>query len=460
LSRNLFEILVEVSRRDEDFKGYPEFVYFSKTKSKTRYQTLELNALRDHLLASHLALVQAEASLYEEVRGEVVRLREDLLDLAKVLAELDLSVSMAGISLERHYCRPCISLDGSLVDIQGGRHVVVEALKHSNQKNFVENDCYMQLATSRFHFITGPNMGGKSTYLRQVALITLMAHCGLFVPATRAVIGVTDAIYTRIGSADNLSDDQSTFMMEMHETAEILRKATSRSLVIMDEIGRGTCHQEGLAIAWAVSQYLYRDLQCKTLFATHYLELGKLLLDTCPAIRAFQTTARRLSVTDLCTCLLSSLSPLGRQDMFSAEIGAWHRGAIVRHSCRRRGRTSRQSYRVVEILCGASHCNPRGRSYLTGVVHTLFVLLEDRSQEWMSVLKGSRKFGDESWKIRIDNWRIWHHRYDRQNKCVSVEKTWMLSRENQSRPGGAGQCEAHGGHQRRLAVLLSSAIYS
>ena len=297
ISRNVFDLYVEVSRKDDVlFHKFPKFSISSNTKVKTRYHTFELTALRDKLIGSHLALIEAENVIYEECRQEILLKQEQLLNLASTLSELDVSLTMAKLAMERKYCRPVLTSDNSIIEIHDGRHAVVEQLKLANEKNFIENDCQMHHDIGRFHFITGPNMGGKSTYLRQIALIILMAHCGFYVPAKKALIGLTDAIYTRIGSADNLSEDQSTFMKEMQETADILRKATSKSLVIMDEIGRGTCHKEGISIAQAVCHYLYHEIQCKTLFATHYHELGLPLLQKCPGMKAFQTTAKVLPV--------------------------------------------------------------------------------------------------------------------------------------------------------------------
>jgi DNA mismatch repair protein MutS len=295
--RTVNEIYLEVNAKDDRTSIPSKFLYLSRTKLKTRYQTLDLIKLKGQLISFQQDIRDAETRLLEELRENILEQKEELSSLCLTLAEIDVSTSMAKLAVTKNYCRPLMSKDSSVLHICDGRHLVVESLKSMQQKNFIENDLIMDKDSSRFHFITGPNMGGKSTFLRQVALIALMAHCGFYVPARSAIIGLTDAIFTRIGAADNLVEDQSTFMMEMKQTAAILHKATSRSLVIMDEIGRGTSYHEGLAIAYGISVYLYEQLSCKTLFATHYHSLGHILQNRLPAFKAFQTSAKILPVS-------------------------------------------------------------------------------------------------------------------------------------------------------------------
>ena len=207
------------------------------------------------------------------------------------MGSLDALCSLAQVAKQRNYARPEMVKRGGTLDITGGRHPVVEAV---SDEQFVPNDCYMDSADNRTIIITGPNMAGKSTYMRQVALITLMAHIGSFVPAKSAMIPITDKIFTRIGASDNLISDQSTFMVEMNEVASIIRNATKDSLLILDEIGRGTSTFDGLSIAWAVVEYLTKNVKAKTLFATHYHELTE-LEGTLDGVKNYKVTVRELN---------------------------------------------------------------------------------------------------------------------------------------------------------------------
>jgi len=199
-------------------------------------------------------------------------------ETASRLADMDALASLAGVSEKYNYCCPVVDREDR-IEIEVGRHPVVERM--SLKDGFVPNDVVLDTEGNRFLVITGPNMAGKSTYIRQVALIVLLAQMGSFVPASRARIGVVDRIFTRIGAADSLVRGQSTFMVEMNEVAQILRHATARSLVILDEVGRGTSTFDGLSIAWAVAEYLH-DKKCigaRTLFATHYHQLTELAIE-------------------------------------------------------------------------------------------------------------------------------------------------------------------------------------
>lgn len=235
-----------------------------------RFITPELKEQEAILLGAEERINALEFELFSRVRGEVARCTPQLQSLAKAIAEWDVLCAFAENAVRYRYVRPVVDTEDR-IHIIGGRHPVVERF---SEKPFVPNDCRLD-PTQRLIILTGPNMSGKSTYIRQNALITLMAHIGSFVPAERAEIGLVDRIFTRVGARDELATGQSTFMVEMTETANILNNATPRSLVILDEIGRGTSTYDGLAIAWAVAEYLHA-IGCKTLFATHYHYLNEL----------------------------------------------------------------------------------------------------------------------------------------------------------------------------------------
>lgn len=240
-----------------------------------RYITEELNDLESKILGAEGKVVDLEYKLFIEIRSKIAVNIERLQKASNIVSILDVLTSFAIIAEDLNYTKPEVNDEG-IIDIQGGRHPVIE--KMLPEGNFIDNDTYLDNATDRLSIITGPNMAGKSTYMRQVALITLMAQIGSFVPANSAKIGVVDKIFTRVGASDDLSMGQSTFMVEMMEVAEILREATEKSLVILDEIGRGTSTYDGLSIAWAVVEYIANKEKCgaKTLFATHYHELTEL----------------------------------------------------------------------------------------------------------------------------------------------------------------------------------------
>ncbi len=240
-----------------------------------RYITEELKNYEEKVLGAEDRISDLEYSLFQQVRETVAASGARISRTAAAVAVLDVLVSIAFVSVERNYCKPLVD-DSDILEINEGRHPVVEAMNLGER--FVPNDTRLDAESSQILMITGPNMAGKSTYMRQVALITLMAQVGCFVPATSATIGIADRIFTRVGAGDNLAKGQSTFMVEMMETAHILRTASSRSLVVLDEIGRGTSTFDGLSIAWAVAEFLHDDQTCRprTLFATHYHELADL----------------------------------------------------------------------------------------------------------------------------------------------------------------------------------------
>lgn len=240
-----------------------------------RYITEELKNLENQILGAEEKVVNLEYNAFVNIREEISRNVVRLQTTSEVIASLDVLTSFAQVAEDMNYCMPEVNTLGT-IDIKNGRHPVIEKILGAG--SFVENDTYLDKEENRLSIITGPNMAGKSTYMRQVALITLMAQCGSFVPAESAKIGVVDKIFTRVGASDDLSMGQSTFMVEMMEVATILKEATSNSLVILDEIGRGTSTYDGLSIAWAVAEFIADKEKCgaKTLFATHYHELTEL----------------------------------------------------------------------------------------------------------------------------------------------------------------------------------------
>ena len=240
-----------------------------------RYITEDLKSLENQILGAEEKVVNLEYNAFIEIREEIAKNIKRLQATAMAVSELDVLTSFAQVAEDLNYCMPQVDNSG-IIDIKAGRHPVIEKMLGAG--SFVDNDTYLDKDGNRLSIITGPNMAGKSTYMRQVALITLMAQVGSFVPASEAHIGVVDKIFTRVGASDDLSMGQSTFMVEMMEVATILKDATSNSLVILDEIGRGTSTYDGLSIAWAVSEYIADKEKCgaKTLFATHYHELTEL----------------------------------------------------------------------------------------------------------------------------------------------------------------------------------------
>ena len=267
----VFGYYIEVSNSFKDKVPY-SYIPRQTLAGGVRYTTEELKELETRILGSSDAAARLEEHLFGEIVAMLARNIPVFQSIAEAVASLDCLVSLANVAKENKYCRPEIANEGAL-EIEDGRHPVVEAI---SKERFVPNDCILDNGDARTMIITGPNMAGKSTYLRQVALITFMAQVGSFVPAKRARIPLTDRIFTRIGANDNLILDRSTFMVEMTEVANILRNATERSLLILDEVGRGTSTFDGLSIAWSVIEYLTQKVRAKTLFATHFHELTEL----------------------------------------------------------------------------------------------------------------------------------------------------------------------------------------
>lgn len=267
----VFGYYIEVTNSFKDKVPY-SYVPRQTLANCVRYTTEELKDLEGKILGSTDAASRLEEHLFGELTEMLSRNIPVFQRIAGAIAMLDCLVSFATVAKENKYCRPEIA-EGGALEIEEGRHPVVEAI---SKERFVPNDCRLDNGEDRTMIITGPNMAGKSTYLRQVALITFMAHVGCFVPARRARVPLCDRIFTRIGASDNLILDRSTFMVEMTEVANILRNATEKSLLILDEVGRGTSTFDGLSIAWSVIEYLTDRIRAKTLFATHYHELTEL----------------------------------------------------------------------------------------------------------------------------------------------------------------------------------------
>lgn len=271
---NVFGYYIEVSKANlrlvpADYERKQTLV------NAERFTTRELKELEAKILAAEERILELERELFAALReftaGQAARIRQT----AQAVAELDVAAALAQVAAENRYVRPRFSDTGEM-RIVGGRHPVVEKLAEQEGTRFVPNDLYLNRDTDRIALITGPNMGGKSTYLRQAALIAILAQMGSFVPAESAVLPLIDRVFTRVGASDNLARGRSTFMVEMMETAAILNTATADSLIVLDEIGRGTATYDGLALAWAVVEYIHDKIRAKTLFATHYHELTEL----------------------------------------------------------------------------------------------------------------------------------------------------------------------------------------
>jgi len=272
----VFGYYIEITNAHRD-KAPADYVRKQTLKNAERYITDELKRYESEVLTASQRAKTLESDLYEQLRGQLAEHLPALQAAAEALATLDVLAGLAQLAVERGYRRPAVTQDNVLHIVAGKHPVLAEQLK----ERFVPNDVHMAAGDDRLLVITGPNMSGKSTYIRQAALLTLLAQTGSFIPAEEATIGLADRIFTRVGAADELTRGLSTFMVEMVETANILNNATARSLVILDEVGRGTSTYDGLALAWAISEHIALRLKCRTLFATHYHELTELekLLD-------------------------------------------------------------------------------------------------------------------------------------------------------------------------------------
>ncbi|MBO4251517.1 MAG: DNA mismatch repair protein MutS [Clostridia bacterium] len=268
----VFGYFIEVTNSFKDKVPY-DYVRKQTLANAERFVTEELKELEEKILTAVDRAESLELKLFGEIKTGLTGKVDDLKTTAEGIAELDVLISLATVARDRGFCKPEIADFGEQLIIKDGRHPVVEA---ALKQRFVPNDCVLDNAENRTMIITGPNMAGKSTYMRQIAIITVMAHIGSFVPAREATIPLVDKIFTRIGASDSLISDQSTFMVEMTEVANIVKNATENSLLILDEVGRGTSTYDGLSIAWSALEYLTEKVRAKTLFATHYHELTEL----------------------------------------------------------------------------------------------------------------------------------------------------------------------------------------
>ena len=287
---NVYGYYLEVTRSYQDLVP-PDYIRKQTLTNSERYITQELKELEQTILEAKDRIVVLEAELFDDLRTKVAQLSRLVQTTASAVAWLDLYASFAQVAIEQNYCRPVVDLSGKL-DIRDGRHPVVEQMLTDTL--FVANDLQLDKGAHQVAIITGPNMAGKSTYMRQAALIVLMAQIGSFVPASSAQIGIVDGIYTRVGASDDLASGKSTFMVEMSEVAQILENATENSLLILDEIGRGTSTFDGMSIARAVLEHIAdrRKLGAKTLFATHYHELTA-LEQSLPNVKNYNIAVKR-----------------------------------------------------------------------------------------------------------------------------------------------------------------------
>ncbi|MEG1886530.1 MAG: DNA mismatch repair protein MutS, partial [Oscillospiraceae bacterium] len=268
----------------------PEYIRKQTLVNCERYITDELKTLEARVLGARERSIQLEFQIFDEIRERVAKELSRIQKAAGAIAKLDVLCSFAEVAVRNNYCRPSMNAENR-IHIINGRHPVVEEVLSAP---FVPNDTLLDVDDNRCAIITGPNMAGKSTYMRQVAVIVLMAQIGSFVPAQSADIAITDAIFTRVGASDDLSAGQSTFMVEMSEVANILKNATNKSLLIFDEIGRGTSTYDGMSIARAVLEYVAdkKKVGAKTLFATHYHELT-MLENQLPGIKNYNTAVKK-----------------------------------------------------------------------------------------------------------------------------------------------------------------------
>jgi DNA mismatch repair protein MutS len=270
---SIFGYYIEISRANLHLSP-PEYERKQTLVNAERFTTPELKEYESKILDAQEKIVEIERRLFAELRSAIAGEARRIRQTALALAEVDALGALAHTAAIRNYCRPKFDESGD-IEVVGGRHPVIEQQDFAGER-FVPNDLYLNSTTHTVLVLTGPNMGGKSTYLRQTALSVILAQMGSFVPASSARLGIVDRVFTRIGASDNLARGRSTFMVEMTETAAILHTATPRSLILLDEVGRGTSTYDGLAIAWAAVEYIHARTRAKTLFATHYFELTEL----------------------------------------------------------------------------------------------------------------------------------------------------------------------------------------
>jgi Mismatch repair ATPase (MutS family) len=285
---NVFGYYIEVTHTHKD-KVPANYIRKQTLTNAERFVTPELKEYEEKILHAEEKILILETRLFNELRQMIAEYIGVIQANAHAIAMLDCYVSLAEGAVENHYVCPTMD-DSFRIDIKDGRHPVIEKLLPPGE-HYTPNHTLLDIASDQILIITGPNMSGKSSYLRQVGLIVLLAQIGSFVPATSAHIGMVDRIYTRVGASDNIASGESTFLVEMHEAANIVNTATQRSLILLDEIGRGTSTFDGISIAWALTEYLHNHIGAKTLFATHYHELNE-LADVFPRIKNYKVDVR------------------------------------------------------------------------------------------------------------------------------------------------------------------------
>jgi len=285
---NVFGYYIEITNTHRE-KIPADYIRKQTLTNAERYITPELKDYEEKILHAEEKLLSLETQLFNEVRAAVALHAEAIQTNARLIATLDCYASLAGVAVECEYVRPEVN-ESTVIEIEKGRHPVIERLLPPGEK-YIPNDLRLSTGAEQILIITGPNMSGKSSYLRQAGLIVLLAQIGCFVPAQRAVIGIVDKIYTRVGASDHIASGESTFLVEMHEAAHIVNTATTRSLILLDEVGRGTSTFDGISIAWALTEYLHERVGARTLFATHYHELNE-LADRFPRIRNLKVEVR------------------------------------------------------------------------------------------------------------------------------------------------------------------------
>jgi DNA mismatch repair protein MutS len=285
---NVFGYYIEVTNTHRD-KVPADYIRKQTLTGAERYVTPGLKEQEEKILHAEERMLALETELFDGVRTQIAGHTDAIQRNAQLLAEADCFLSLASAAVEYKYHRPEVN-GSSVIEITGGRHPVIERLLPPGEK-YTPNDIRLDTAAEQILIITGPNMSGKSSYLRQTGLIVLLAQIGSFVPAAAAVIGLVDRIYTRVGASDNIASGESTFLVEMHEAAHIVNTATARSLVLLDEVGRGTSTFDGISIAWSLTEYLHDRVGARTLFATHYHELNE-LADLFPRVRNYKVDVR------------------------------------------------------------------------------------------------------------------------------------------------------------------------
>ncbi len=285
---NVFGYYIEITNTHKD-KVPNDYIRKQTLTGAERYITPDLKEYEEKIVHAEEKILALESRLFNELRVEIASHAESIQQNARAIASLDCLLSLATIAHEYDYVRPEV-IDSTALEIKEGRHPVIERLLPPGEK-YAPNDVRLDTSNEQVLVITGPNMSGKSSFLRQTGLIVLLAQIGSFVPAAKAVVGVVDKIYTRVGASDNITAGESTFLVEMHEAAHIINTATQRSLILLDEVGRGTSTFDGISIAWALTEYLHNRIGARTLFATHYHELNE-LADLLPRVRNYKVDVR------------------------------------------------------------------------------------------------------------------------------------------------------------------------